>query len=551
MNFPGDFIIDGGLLRSYRGSGGSVTVPAGVTAIGVQAFQGNGRITEVTLPGSVEKIDVLAFSDCYALRKVTLSEGLGSISHYAFSGCSSLTEIRLPNTVTYIGDRAFYGCEWLWSIRLPKGLRDIGDKAFEGCRRLRELQLPPNLRRIGIGAFSSCRSLTELVLPDSLEKLGMDAFALCEGLTRVFIPDGVRRIESSTFQGCRSLTDVRLPEGLTDIETHAFFGCVSLRELRLPPGLKQVAEWAFRGCRGLADEKGFVIIRGELTDYFGPQEAAVVPAGVTRIGSMAFDTRPGLLRVSLPASVRSVAPTAFSENELLIRVRRWFPDLTKAVKECRLTAIVTENTSLVPPELRRALRIGRAFAPASSLDSPDAKEDLAWLARYAASLRKEAFRLPELLHFLCDRKLIRPGSVDAYVAEARAGNDPETVALLLAYQAGLGAESMEKAREQKRRREDALLEARARRAARDLKEGIEGLTFVVSGPVRVTGSRTELRRRLAERGAKLGAAVTASADYLVAVEPGDEPEKLEKAAELGIPLLSWGEFRSLLDPKDG
>ena len=87
-------------------------------------------------------------------------------------------------------------------------------------------------------------------------------------------------------------------------------------------------------------------------------------------------------------------------------------------------------------------------------------------------------------------------------------------------------------------------------AGRDRKEGIEGLTFALSDPDHETGSRTALRRRLAERGARLTAAVTASADYLVAVDPRDEPEKVEKAEELGIPLLSWEEFRSLLDPKD-
>ena len=457
-------------------------------------------------------------------------EGLESIPDHAFVCWRMIRALVLPKTVTSIGSRAFYGCRNLRYVRLSRSLREIGEGAFEGCKNLRRVVLPPGLREIGNRAFEGCESLRSVTLPP-----------------------GLRSIGSRAFSGCSALSEADLPDSLEVLGKWAFSKCAGLIRARIPGSVQPVPLFAFEGCRGLADEKGFLIINGELTDYFGPHEAADVPEGVTRIGVTAFENclrTSGRLRVSLPASVRAVAPSAFSQLELLIRVRRWFPDLTKALKTCRVTAIVTEDASLVPPEFRRALRIGRAFAPASSLDTPEAREDLAWLSRNAAALRKEAFRLPELLRFLCERKLIRPGSADAYLAEARARNDPELVSLLLSYQSELGQESMEKAREQKRRREDAALKARMRRAARDLKEGVEGLTFAVVGPVRVTGSRTELRRRLAERGARLTASVTASADYLVAVDPGNAPEKLEKAAELGIPLLTWEEFLGLLGPKE-
>ena len=456
-----------------------------------------------------------------------LPEGLERIRDYAFVCWHLLRELVLPQTVTSIGRDAFYACQNLRTVRLSRALRTIENGAFERCGNLRSIELPPGLQEIGDGAFERCESLQSIELPP-----------------------GLRSIGKSAFSGCFSLTGLVLPDSLEVLGSWAFSNCTGLTSVRVPTGVQPLPLFAFEGCRGLADEKGFLIINGELTDYFGPREAADVPEGVTRIGLTAFESclrEPGLLRVSLPASVRAAAPTAFSQLELLLRVRRWFPDLTGALKNCRVKAIVTEDASLVPHEFRRALRVGRAFAPASPLDTPEAGEDLAWLARNAASLRKDAFEMPELLRFLCDRKLIRPGSADAYLEEARAREDPELISLLLSYQSALGTASMERARERKRRREDAALEARARRAARDLKEGIEGLTFALSDPDHETGSRTALRRRLAERGARLTAAVTASADYLVAVDPKDEPEKLEKAAELGIPLRSWEEFRRLFD----
>lgn len=548
MSGVGEFIIENGVLRKYRGRGGRVTVPAGVRAIGDQAFQDCLGLTEVCLPRGVESIGILAFSGCSSLESVILRAGLRRISAKAFSGCSDLKAVRLPDEVTEIGSAAFADCSALRVLSLSRSLAVIADSAFMSCISLTELRLPDSLTRIGDGAFAICTALREAYLPERLKVLEARIFFNCTSLRRVVLPEGLKTIRASAFSGCRSLAELELPESLESVETMAFSGCGSLTELRLPPRLEKIGEWALRGCRGLADKAGFVVCRGVLMDYFGSPETVFVPEGVTRIGPNALRSGSAPMRLHLPDSLKSAAPTAFSEGSYILFVRRWFPGLSRALEDCRVAALVAEEPASVPPEYRRALRIGRAFAPRETLDTPDAKEDLAWLSRYASSLRREAFELPELRRFLCAEKLIRPGSADAYLEEARARNDPELISLFLSYQSELGMASMEKAREQKRRREDAALEARARRAARDLREGIEGLTFVVALPSGEVGDRTELRRRLKARGARLGTAVTPSADYLV-TDPRDEPEMAEKAAELGIPLLSGEEFLALLGPR--
>ena len=476
------FLIENGILKEYKGSGGDVIVPEGVKRIGHSAFQDCTALTGIALPEGVERIETRAFSGCTALRTVILPEGLREIWRSAFSGCTALA-----------------------SMDLPESLADIDDWAFYGCR----------------------------------------------GLTRIALPEGVTAVPFGCFGDCERLTTVRLPDGLTEIAMRAFAGCVSLRDLRVPPELERVGYKAFDGCRGLADEKGFLIIRGELHEYFGPREAAEIPEGVTRIARDAFPPGSTPLWVRVPSSVQHVDPEAFPEGDaLVLLVRRWSADLTRAVADCRVLAVVTEEPALVPEKYRRALRIGRAFAPDSSPDTPEAREDLAWLARYSANLRRDAFELPELLRFLCSRKLIRPGSVDAYLEEARAQNNPELISLLLSYQSELGMASMEKAREQKQRREDAALEARAARAARDLKEGVKGLTFAVVGPKELIGSNTPLwrtlKRLLKARGARLSPVVTPSVDYLVTVDAAADPVKREKAVELGVSLLPWSEFCALI-----
>ena len=61
-------------------------------------------------------------------------------------------------------------------------------------------------------------------------------------------------------------------------------------------------------------------------------------------------------------------------------------------------------------------------------------------------------------------------------------------------------------------------------------------------------TRAELQRRLEARGAKLDRAVTAGTDCLAACRPEDEPAAAEKAAALGLPLLTWEQFSALLNP---
>ena len=65
------FVIDeNGVLTDYKGSGGDIVIPEGVTSIGWGAFDGCSNLTSITIP-----------------------EGVTSIGESAFCGCSNLTII--------------------------------------------------------------------------------------------------------------------------------------------------------------------------------------------------------------------------------------------------------------------------------------------------------------------------------------------------------------------------------------------------------------------------------------------------------------------------
>ena len=75
-----DFVIKNGVLTRYKGHGGDVTLPEGITEIGEDAFYGRTMLTSVAIP-----------------------EGVTKIGAEAFEGCTSLTSVTVPKSVTEIG----------------------------------------------------------------------------------------------------------------------------------------------------------------------------------------------------------------------------------------------------------------------------------------------------------------------------------------------------------------------------------------------------------------------------------------------------------------
>ena len=72
-----DFVIENGVLAKYKGAGGDVTIPEGVTEIGEDAFSWCESLESVTIPGSVTEIGRDAFDECPSLaRVVVLGEAL-------------------------------------------------------------------------------------------------------------------------------------------------------------------------------------------------------------------------------------------------------------------------------------------------------------------------------------------------------------------------------------------------------------------------------------------------------------------------------------------
>ncbi len=210
-----DFVIKNGVLVEYRGNGGNVVIPNGVTTIGREAFD-YSLASSIIIPEGVRRIESLAFWHCYELVSISIPKSVTSIeiglnaqcpklihltvekgnpkyhsagncvietkSRMLISACNS-SVVPLDGSVEYLGESAFQEIPNLTSVKLPYGLKVISEYAFCGCDSLLSVFIPESVYAIEDGAFMSCEKLCALTIPPSVTEIGNEAFSYCNNLT--------------------------------------------------------------------------------------------------------------------------------------------------------------------------------------------------------------------------------------------------------------------------------------------------------------------------------------------------------------------------------
>ena len=309
----GGFIIEDGVLIEYKGSGGEVVVPEGVTYIASGAFKGKESVTKVTLPDGVYGIGANAFENCKNLTQVSMPDSVTYIGRGAFSGCKSLTAISLPDGIFEICPKTFIYCESLQSIQLPRDLVQIGEEAFmytglqgtltlpqkvllldnyafSGCYKLKGCKLPDTLRSVGDYTFYLDQELEEISFGDNTKNIGTNAFRSCFDLINVKLPAGLRKLHADVFRNCNDLRYLTIPDGVTEIESMAFAGS-GISAITLPAGLKELESNVFYECNDL--------------------KVISIPEGVTTLGNWLFSECYHLETVFIPDSVTKIPDSIF------------------------------------------------------------------------------------------------------------------------------------------------------------------------------------------------------------------------------------------------
>ncbi|MBQ8375325.1 MAG: leucine-rich repeat protein [Clostridia bacterium] len=241
-NSPDDFEIVFGVLKKYKGKGGDVEVPWGVTTIDPKAFFNIRKLNSVTFPETLRSIGEKAFFGCDNLTEIHIPAGVTSIGVAAFIGSKiekftvdpknkyfkddggnlyskdhsvlvqyaigkTAAKVLLAPSVKKIGSYAFFDCRALQTLVMPM-VAEIGDEAFYNCMKLANLEKAHALKIIGKEAFAYCKKLVEFIPSEKLHSIGVRAFEHCVNLEKVFVGSGMERIGENAFLDCEALMKV-------------------------------------------------------------------------------------------------------------------------------------------------------------------------------------------------------------------------------------------------------------------------------------------------------------------------------------------------------
>jgi len=288
-----------------------ISVPASVTSIAVNAFEGSAK-ARIAAPGGSSAANIAAVSgiaatypyqidngiykfevyDNYAViltctstePEITVPDALYGktvtvINSQAFVNLTSLNKVTLPSNLTALLGRAFLNCGALQTVVFPASIINIGEKAFDNCPNVK-IEAPDNsvaqeyaLRylpaifvRSGTGegfnysVYANQVKITAYIgtsnvvtIPSRIENLpvtGIEsgAFANNTFITSVTMSDKIYSIGKEAFSGCMALASVHLSNGLAEIPERLFYNCITLSSVNIPTKLTAVGNYAFYRC---------------------------------------------------------------------------------------------------------------------------------------------------------------------------------------------------------------------------------------------------------------------------------------------------------------
>ena len=274
-----------------------VIIPASVEAIGSYAFAGNTALAQIDLSG-VEFIDSHAFYQTTALESVTLDDATSYIGISAFEE-SAVRDIDLSG-VEYFDARSFYGTS-ITNTDFADAI-EIGDNAFYNCLNISGTVRLPNAVQIYSGAFYvpmqsesgsvSAGNITGVELGDSLVGLGGGAF-FNSRIQTIHLPASLEIIGSPAFAGCTGLMRITV-----DAENETFF-----------------VDSTYGGLYRYLDNGTYELVAVpnglQMREVGDDMRPYVILDGTSRIGDFAMAYCRNIHAVEIPASVKSIGPSAF------------------------------------------------------------------------------------------------------------------------------------------------------------------------------------------------------------------------------------------------
>ena len=297
-----DFDMFGSILQRYKGLGGDVEIPNGVTVIAWAAFARCAELKRVTLPASVQKVQVNAFGGCLGLTEVIV---LGKDTKFDRMAFSHKTGNCCPEVISDV----------LPLGRLPEEVRNHTILALIGRRKRGEV--------ISEDRWKLCiryvKRMRKNLFALALEKRELFYLMLEEKmLTQDDFPELMKQAEATADAEIISAMLEYQEKNLQRIDPDAEFEKqITILETKTLPVADAKKIWRYT-----KNKKGEICLLG----YKGEELDVMVPAKigkdpVTEIGAYALSPqaspltwdvrmiRSRLKSVWIPRSVRKIADT--------------------------------------------------------------------------------------------------------------------------------------------------------------------------------------------------------------------------------------------------
>ena len=232
--------------------------------------------------------------------------------------------------------------------------------------------------------------LDKLLNPDITDKERKEAITDEYGVR--YTKDGLKLINVSG-----NLETYTIKEETRVISESAFRGCKTLQSIVIPKGVMKIGSMAFNGCNNLTItckspsfkvKDGLLYSKeGELISCFSATKDIIIPSDVTKIGSCAFEGCRCLETIEIPNSVTEIRDCVFRDCSSLQSIR--IPNNVTEIRECVFCGCTSLKTIEIP---NNVTEIGRkAFEGCSSLRSieiPNSVTEIGeWVFRNCSSLQ--------------------------------------------------------------------------------------------------------------------------------------------------------------------
>ncbi len=334
------FILAGNVAIEYVSDKESVDVPAGVTVLVAELFKDNAFLKEIRLNKELKIIGERCFYNATNLEFVSYASGnrdesiIKEIGSDAFTGTLWLRNqdmVIVGTVLTKYNDHTGDA-----TVNIPDGITEIAAEAFAGSSVKNVVfGAQSRLTKIDNGAFRNS-SLETIVLP-AITELGDSVFENCVSLRKAdFTKATTDTLPISTFSGCVALESVALSDAVTKISADAFKGCVKLASVKAD-GVNVIEGLVNSGIKDTAfanpeaTENDQFIIIGKILIKYVPATAAVsedddinvveIPDGIESIMKDVFLNNATINEIVIPASVKYIGESAFSNSSKLTAVK--------------------------------------------------------------------------------------------------------------------------------------------------------------------------------------------------------------------------------------